>query len=130
LEPQKITGSHIYSTAANIAHVGISNIFAEEGGYYPILPSASHGSGGAVHFNGEGRGYVLASASTVSDGGSVVFPVELGVEPTSIIVQTSVPGEFASVTALSRDGFTVAIKTHEGSAGTTQTIYYITEYGI
>jgi parallel beta-helix repeat protein len=62
------------------------------------------------------------ATATVADGGTVTHG--LGYEPTWITVNPTVSGEFVSVTAKSSTTFTVAIKKHDNSAGTTQTLYW------
>jgi hypothetical protein len=42
-------------------------------------------------------------------------------------VSASTTGEFASVTAVGATTFTLAIKKHDNSAGTTQTVYWQAE---
>ena len=61
-------------------------------------------------------------ATSVADGGTVAHG--LGATPTLVIATASTTGEFVSVTALGATTFTVAIKKHDNSAGTTQTIYW------
>lgn len=61
-------------------------------------------------------------ATSVADGGTITHG--LYAAPTSVRVTPSVSGELASVTALAATTFTVAIKTHAGAAGTTQTVYW------
>lgn len=69
-------------------------------------------------------GYVTESygATSVADGGTISHG--LAATPTVVIVTTSVADEYAAVTALAATNFTVALTKHDGSAGTTQTIYW------
>jgi hypothetical protein len=62
------------------------------------------------------------ATASVADGGAITHG--LITTPTSVTVTTSISGEFASVTSLGATTFTVAIKKHDGTAGTTQTIYW------
>lgn len=62
------------------------------------------------------------AAASVSDGGTINHG--LSKTPDSVMALASVSGEFVSVTAKGSTTFTVAIKKHDGSAGTTQTIYW------
>lgn len=62
------------------------------------------------------------ATATVADGGTITHG--LGTTPTWATCTSSVSGEFISVTALAATTFTVAIKKHDGSAGTTQTVYW------
>lgn len=61
-------------------------------------------------------------ATSVADGGTVTHGHPI--TPTSVRVTPSTTGEFVSVTAISSTTFTVAIKKHDNSAGTTQTVYW------
>jgi hypothetical protein len=62
-------------------------------------------------------------ASTVSDGGTVSHG--LGVTPTGVVATGSVSGEMGSVTAKNSNTFTVAIKKHDGTAGTSQAVSWL-----
>ncbi|MBU2249683.1 MAG: hypothetical protein KKD77_23245, partial [Gammaproteobacteria bacterium] len=66
--------------------------------------------------------HVGGAAATVADGGTITHG--FGSAPTWVLVTSSVSAEFVSVTAIAATTFTVAIKKHDGSAGTTQTIYW------
>src|SRR3990172_3942637 len=61
-------------------------------------------------------------ATSVADGGTITHG--LSTTPTVVLVTPSVAGEMASVTAISATTFTVALRTHAGAAGTTQTVYW------
>jgi len=64
-------------------------------------------------------------ANSIADGGTIAHG--LGATPVIAKVQASVAGEFASVTGLDSTNITVAIKTHAGAGGTTQTVYWDAE---
>lgn len=66
--------------------------------------------------------HLASGATSVADGGTVTHGMSQA--PTVVTPTASVAGEFVSVTAISSTTFTVAIKKHDGSAGTTQTIYW------
>jgi hypothetical protein len=66
--------------------------------------------------------YSGATAS-VADGGTITHGV--GSTPTSVICTPSVASEMCSVTAIGATNFTVALKKHDGTAGTSQTIYWM-----
>lgn len=71
------------------------------------------------------NGYVTeneGATASVADGGTISHG--LVTTPTLVTVTPSISGEFASVTALGATTFTVALKTHTGAAGTTQTVYW------
>ena len=72
--------------------------------------------------DGTGLKRLTTGATSVADGGTVTH--SLGATPDVVNVTPSVSGEFVSVTALGATTFTVAIKKHDGSAGTTQTVYW------
>jgi len=65
-----------------------------------------------------------ANAST-TDGATISHG--LVSTPTSVRCTSSVSGEFVSVTAVSGSTFTVAIKKHDNTAGTSQTVYWEAE---
>lgn len=70
-------------------------------------------------------GYVRrkqGAQASVADGGTITHG--LSGTPTTVQLTCSVSGEFASVASISSTTITVAIKKHDGSAGTTQTIYW------
>jgi len=61
-------------------------------------------------------------ATIVADGGTISHG--LYKTPTVVVCTCSVSGQMVSVTALGPTTFTVAIKKYDGSAGTTQKIYW------
>lgn len=61
-------------------------------------------------------------ATSVADGGTVSHGLVSA--PTMVSCTTSITDEFCSVTALAATTFTVTITKHDGTAGTTQTIYW------
>ena len=73
----------------------------------------------------ENQGYVTENGgaqASVADGGTINHG--LAATPTYVTANPSISGEFVSVTTLDTDHFHVAIKKHDGSAGTRQTIYW------
>lgn len=60
--------------------------------------------------------------ASVADGGTITHGHPK--TPTSVRCTSSVSGEFISVTAIGATTFTVAIKKHDNSAGTTQSVYW------
>lgn len=71
------------------------------------------------------RQQARGATASVADGGTITHG--LVSTPTSVRAIASVSGEFVSVTAVSGTTFTLAIKKHDNSAGTTQTIYWEAE---
>ena len=69
-------------------------------------------------------GYVTENwgATSVADGGTISHG--LAGTPDTVQCTTSITDEFCSVTALAATTFTVTITKHDGTAGTTQTIYW------
>ena len=61
-------------------------------------------------------------ATSVADGGTISHG--LVSTPTTVQCTTSITDEFCSVTALAATTFTVTITKHDGTAGTTQIIYW------
>ena len=66
------------------------------------------------------------AATSIADGGTITHGC--GTTPTNVIVTPSVSGEFVSVTAVGATTFTVAIKKHDNSAGTTQNLHWVAFY--
>lgn len=63
------------------------------------------------------------ATASVADGGTITHGLS---EPPVVVIATCrTAGEFVSVTARGESTFTVAIKTHAGAAGTTQTIDWL-----
>ena len=71
------------------------------------------------YLNATGAQASATDGSTISHG--------LVTTPTNVRCTASVAGEFVSVTALSGSTFTVAIKKHDNTAGTSQTVYWEAE---
>jgi hypothetical protein len=65
---------------------------------------------------------VWGAAPLIGDGGVITHG--LGVAPEVALITPSVSGEFVTVTSMDNLHVTVAIKKHDGSAGTAQTLYY------
>ena len=80
------------------------------------------GTGTVIRDN---TGYVTendGAAAAVADGGTIAHGC--AATPTSAQVTGSVANEFASVTGIGAANLTVAIKKHDGTPGTAQTIYW------
>lgn len=86
-------------------YFNIGTLYETAGGY---VPSLGHTAQGAT--------------ASVADGGKITHG--LGATPAVVTAVGSVAGEFVSVTAKGATTFTVAIKKHDGTAGTSQTIYW------
>lgn len=84
----------------------------------------SDGGSGANKYISENLGHTTSAkgATSVADGGTITHG--LVAAPTKVRCTPSVSGEFVSVTALGASTFTVAIKKHDNTAGTTQTVYW------
>jgi parallel beta-helix repeat protein len=73
-------------------------------------------------------GYVTensGAAATVADGGTIAHGCAAA--PTKVSLTGSVAGELVTITSIDATNITVAIKKPDGSAGTTQTIYWRAE---
>ncbi len=82
------------------------------------------GSGTAIGSSGTATDTLRwAATASVADGGTITHGA--GGTPTACLATPSRGGEMASVTALSSTTFTVALKKHDGTAGTTQTVYWV-----
>lgn len=88
-------------------------------------PSLTLGAGAMLRQGTTGTGVkaMTTGATSVADGATVTHG--LGVAPDVVQVTPSVAGEFVSVTAKDATTFTCAIKKHDGTAGTTQTLYWV-----
>lgn len=64
-------------------------------------------------------------ANSIADGGTIAHG--LGATPVIGRVQASLAGQFASLTGMNTSNLTVAIKQHDGTSGSTQTIYWEAE---
>jgi hypothetical protein len=90
------------------------------------------GTSPKINWRGWGSGYYLmknpnSGATSISDGGTITH--NIGIEPTWVNAIGTVANEFISITAKSATTFTVAIKKRsDGSAGTTQTVYWRAGY--
>ena len=62
-------------------------------------------------------------AISVADGGTITHGC--GTTPTAVVCTPTTSGEMVSVTSVGATTFTVAIKKHDGSAGTTATVYWM-----
>lgn len=117
----------IYSSVANSErNVVTANVVrSNTSGQISIAGGQSAGNENLVYRN---SGYVTersGAAATVADGGTITHG--LAATPTNIRCTPSVAGEMIAVTATSSTTFTVAIKKHDGTAGTTQTVYWEAE---
>ena len=75
---------------------------------------------------------IKRGVTSVADGGTITHGLidytggetTAAIAPRIVKVQATVAGEMASVTAISTTTFTVALKKHDGTAGTTQNVYW------
>lgn len=65
---------------------------------------------------------VNQGATSVADNGTIAHG--LSTTPTGVVVTTTVANEYAAVSAIGATTFTVQLTKHDGSAGTTQTVYW------
>ncbi len=118
----KVTGSsHKYQVeaATGVQSTIIIGNFFNAGGTGTIRDV----DGNAIIENN--TGYVTqngGAAGSTADGGTIAHGCDM--TPTSATVAASVAGEIATVTSIDASNITVAIKTHAGAAGTSQTIYW------
>ena len=71
-------------------------------------------------------GLKRGAAASKTDGSTIAHGV--GQAPVSVVCTASVAGEIISVTAIGATTFTIAIKKHDGTAGTSQTVYWMAWY--
>jgi hypothetical protein len=135
----------IYDSGTSQEVVIIGNIFTSESSYswtgIYIATSLTDGiiahneirncTGTPISVGGTSNGFVYRNvgykthaegATSVADGGTISHGL-VGT-PTGVICTPITTGEFVSVTAKAASTFTVAIKKHDNSAGTTQVIYW------
>ena len=126
-----VAGIPSYSTTHGIYMVasGIANSIVNNNDFTGIPAGQAFGgvwgTGMIVHNN---TGYVTRNynaAPTINDGGTIAHG--LAATPLRANVTASVAGEMASVTLLDATNITVAIKKHDGTGGTQQTIYWEAE---
>lgn len=111
------TGIYI-ATSLTDSHIAFNEIRNCTG--TPI--SVGGTSNGFIFRNTGYKTHNEGAAAAVADGGTISHGL-VGT-PTGVVAQTSVSNEFVSVTAKAAGTFTVAIKKHDGTAGTAQTIYW------
>lgn len=80
-------------------------------------------SGGVLQLQSGVATIRTGAAASVADGGTIAHG--LPGTPTVVIATPRTTGEFVSVTARGDLTFTVAIKKHDNTAGTTQTIDWL-----
>jgi hypothetical protein len=92
-----------------------------------VSGTLSDGGSGAVKYIRNNIGYInqAKGATSVADGGAVTHG--LVAAPTTVRCTPTTSGEFVSVTSLGASNFTVSIKKHDNTGGTTQTIYWEAE---
>lgn len=108
-------------TSANEIHIRRNNFIGNASGAILRATNATK-----IEYN---RGYVTengGAAANVTDGGTINHG--LATTPTYVEVTPSIASEMASVTAVGTTNFTVAIKQHDNTAGTQQTIYWRAYY--
>jgi parallel beta-helix repeat protein len=113
----------VEQSAETLSNFITGNIFKSNGECVRRLTGA--GTGTIIRNN---LGFVTenhGAAATVADGGTIDHG--LVAAPTWVNLTPSVANEMVSATTLDATHITVAIKKHDGSAGTTQTIYWEAE---
>ena len=111
------TGIYI-ATSLTDSHIAFNEIRNCTG--TPI--SVGGTSNGFIFRNTGYKTHAEGATASVADGGTISHGL-VGT-PTGVIAVTTTTGEFVSITAKSSTTFTCAIKKHDNSAGTTQTIYW------
>lgn len=102
----------------NTSNINFFNNRMINGGLNSVWGTGSALISGNITPLGSKRG----ATASVADGGTITHG--LGTTPSGVSAVGSVAGEIVSVTAKSSTTFTVAIKKHDGTAGTAQTIYW------
>ena len=117
------SGIHLSDYAGNVTNTRIVQNILRDNGTGSILDTST---GPTTITNN--IGYVTensGAAATVADGGTIAHGCAAA--PTKVIATGSVAGEIVTVTSISATNITVAIKKPDGSAGTTQTVYWRAE---
>lgn len=117
------SATQTYGFLLNASYIQNSTVIGNESYNHTHNWSVSTGMTGMVVK--DNAGFVTeyqGAAATVNGGGTISHG--LAYTPTLVIATPSVAGEMVSVTAKGATTFTVAIKKHDGSAGTAQTIYW------
>lgn len=126
-----VVGNQIYDDQAvhtqqwPILADGSTNLFVENNSFFGHVQSNFVAANSAIGYciqNNAGIRTWNSGADSVADGGTISHGLSL--TPTKVNVTASVAGEIVSVTSKSATTFTVAIKKADGSAGTSQTIYW------
>ena len=109
----------VYENATNVDNNVIINNIIQGAATAAIFKSgASTVVRDNIGYTTEAKG----ATASVADGGTITHG--LVATPTVAIATGSVANEFVSATTLGATTITVAIKKHDGSAGTTQTVYW------
>lgn len=109
-----------FSSCGTGINVG-SSLAAIGKNYYDTCgTNITDATAGAAQVNEATKG----TGTNVTDGATVAHTHPK--TPRRVFAQSTVAGEFVSVTAIGASTFTVAIKKHDGTAGTSQTIYWET----
>jgi hypothetical protein len=112
---------HVRVVANRLANFSANGGISLSAGTYTLAENLTSGVSGTPSLTGKAF-ETNRGATSVADGGTITH--NLRTTPTVVRVTPSVAGEFASVTAIGATTFTVALKTHTGAAGTTQTVYW------
>jgi len=119
-------GCHVKDSASDITYdiSALAEVVTIQGGYTNDATPVQDVGGTRVSIHNV-HGYVAqnqGAAAAVADGGTIAHG--LSGTPTVALVSGSLASEFVSVTGIGAANITVAIKKHDGSAGTAQTIYW------
>jgi hypothetical protein len=106
-------------TAGNITTLNSTTVNATTGNFTAVhATTATVGAAGSVISN-----FNFNATATVADGGTITHG--MGATPTMVLCTPSVAAEMCSVTAIGGVNFTVALKKHDGTVGTVQTVYWL-----
>lgn len=110
------------TTAPATPPANSARLFLRDNGSGKSQLAIKFDSGSVQNIETDGVVVTRGATAAVADGGTITHG--LGSTPTVVLATGSVAGEIVSVTALGATTFTVAIKLHDGTAGTSQTIYW------
>lgn len=111
------TGSNlgIFADGAGVVNLDVGAAVKFSNNAVNMTHSAS---GGTFSYKGISRG-----VATIADGGTIAHGHPK--TPTGAVVTSGSASNFASVTGISSTQLTVALKTHDNSAGASQTVYWM-----
>jgi hypothetical protein len=119
-------GSPQFSDGIYLTTGTITDLVLGEQTFKGMTTSKVTVAGGLTLTNRIGGGLTFTgTTATVTDGATVAHSTQMvGFNPRSVLANSTVAGEFLSVTAFDNTTFTAALKKHDNTAGTSQTVHW------